>query len=55
MVRDKAWAKSAANLANIMKDMSIEADFTQFFASSYDDPMKLWGRRNEVMFVVTEK
>ena len=51
---EKAWVEKAEMLADILNDSidTTEVDFTQFYAANYDDPMKLWNRRNEVMFVV---
>ena len=49
-MRDQAWAKEAAILANKLRDHSTVVDFSHFYAANYDQPTKLWGRRNEVMF-----
>ena len=49
-MRDKAWAKEAAVFAAKLKDHFAGVDFSHFYAANYDQPTKLWGRRNEVMF-----
>jgi len=53
-VRDQAWAKEAAIFADKLKDLP-GVDFSHFYALNYDEPTKIWGRRNEVMFRVTGK
>ena len=53
-VRDQAWAKEAAIFAGKLKDLP-GVDFSHFYALNYDEPTKIWGRRNEVMFRVTGK
>ena len=49
-MRDKAWAKKAAIFAAKLNGHSDGIDFSNFYAANYDQPTKLWGRRNEVMF-----
>ena len=49
-MRDKAWAKEAAIFAAKLRGHSAVVDFSHFYAANYDQPTKLWGRRNEVMF-----
>ena len=51
-MRDKAWSEEAEVLAESLRNNNIaEVDFTQFYAANYDQPTKLWNRRNEVMFM----
>ena len=49
-MRDRAWVEEAEMFADKLKDNPAGVDFSQFYAANYDQPTKLWNRRNEVMF-----
>merc|ERR1712168_661804 len=54
-MRDEVWAKIAQEFETKLGDRVNSLDTTSYFTAGYDSPMKLFNRKNEVMFEVNKE